>query len=650
MYQVSTNFNSYAFAQSREISLKLFINDNVNVTATDIISMSVEQVITDGDSATLGHSMSAILHVKVRNVNVAWSGAKIKAWIGITNPSNVVEWCPMGVFFVSSYATVDDFGTSELTAYDSMAFLDMAYTPSVTMPATLSAVVTDISTITGLAVETTIFPNRTIDNIYDNGGNIVVQTIRDTLAYVAGLMGANAVMSRDGKIEFRKFTTQSITIGTAVQYLSEFSRQQTTGYTFGKLVSGTEEAQITSGTTGHAISYVNPFMTQAILDAIRTDVLPITVMTGTIRYRGDPQLDVGDIVTVTDSDNTSWSFLISENKISVEGGMSATISCNGMTDEQVTLTQVGNTALKNLIREQATVAVKYISADNITAGTIGADVIFGGTINGSQINAGTVNADRLNASSMSAVYANVDLLNTTMVGGEAIVTSTGYINNATITDLTVNKLRLQGLNGLYYEINVAGGAITPTEAQSDLNTYGTQIAGQTLIDGTVTAEKIYVTDLYALNALIAGLHIGSGQNGIPLAIYSGNKTSVDTGTGLYMDSTGQLGLVGANGYLKFYDDNGVRKLAIVADSLYLGSTSVGDLEYSVEIRISAIDYDQNTATLVAIPYKNGTAQTASSYTYAWTKIAKNGTRTALTGTSSSINVTDLDATYEVKLN
>ena len=61
-------------------------------------------------------------------------------------------------------------------------------------------------------------------------------------------------------------------------------------------------------------------------------------------------------------------------------------------------------------------------------------------------------------------------------------------------------------------------------------------------------------------------------------------------------------------------------------------------------------YDQNTATLVAIPYKNGVAQTASNYTYAWTKIAKNGTRTALTGTSSTMSVTDLDATYEVKLN
>ena len=115
-----------------------------------------------------------------------------------------------------------------------------------------------------------------------------------------------------------------------------------------------------------------------------------------------------------------------------------------------------------------------------------------------------------------------------------------------------------------------------------------------------------------------------------------------------MDSTGQLGLVGANGYLKFYDDNGSRKLSIVADSLFLGSTSVEDLEYNVEIQVTAIDYDLGTATLKAQPYKNGATQTASNFTYTWVKV-KNGARTTLATTTHQLSVTDLDAIYEVVL-
>ena len=701
MYQVSANFNNYAFAQAREVSLKYLINDSVNATNTDIIDFSLEQVFTDGQSATLGHSLSATMSARIRDVGVSWNGAKIKAWIGLTNPSDVVEWCPMGVFYVSSYETVDDFGTAQITAYDAMAFLDIAYTPTITLPATLSAVVADICTITGLQLEPTTFPSRNIDYIYDNGGNVVVQTIRDTLAYVAGLMGANAVISRDGKLEFRKMITQSVTITKDVQYLSEFKRQQNSAYTFSSLISGTEENQIVSG-AGHAMSFTNPFMTQAILDSIRASVLPISVMTGEIKYRCDPQLDVGDIVSVTDIGGTSWNYLITGNKITVSGGMSATISCDGLTEEQATLTQVSNNALKNLIREQATVAVKYISADNITAGTIGADVIYGGTISANNITAGTlgadiiyggtVDADHINAGTLSSgviysgnisasqitsgtidasvigvtnldatnittgylsgsviqagtitasmldtAYADIDLANVVLTSGEAIVTNTGYINTATITDLTTSNLRIHGKDGLYYMINVEGGAVSAVVADADLATYG-----QTIIDGTVTADKIYVSDLYALNATIGGLKIASGS------IYSGTKTSLDTGIGLYMDSTGQLGLVGANGYLKFYDDNGSRKLSIVADSLFLGSTSVEDLEYNVEIQVTAIDYDLGTATLKAQPYKNGATQTASNFTYTWVKV-KNGARTTLATTTHQLSVTDLDAIYEVVL-
>lgn len=55
---------------------------------------------------------------------------------------------------------------------------------------------------------------------------------------------------------------------------------------------------------------------------------------------------------------------------------------------------------------------------------------------------------------------------------------------------------------------------------------------------------------------------------------------------------------------------------------------------------TAISYANGTATLQATLYVNGTAKT-SGVTYKWTK----GTATASLGTSRTLSVTDLNATY-----
>ena len=172
--------------------------------------------------------------------------------------------------------------------------------------------------------------------------------------------------------------------------------------------------------------------------------------------------------------------------------------------------------------------------------------------------------------------ADIDLLNTELINGQAIVTQLGYINNATITDLTTDKLRILGQDGLYYAINVSGGAVSASVAQADLDTYGTQLTGETLIDGTVVADKLFVNDLSAITGTLGEAYIG-GLKLESSSIHSTNKTSIATGTGMLINSAGEMGLVGTNGSLLFYDDandNNKRKLSIIADSLFIGSTNM----------------------------------------------------------------------------
>ena len=228
-----------------------------------------------------------------------------------------------------------------------------------------------------------------------------------------------------------------------------------------------------------------------------------------------------------------------------------------------------------------------------------------------------INQNSDNISTINATVANkadINLLNTTLVNGQAIVTQAGYINNATITDLTADKLRVLGQDGIYYAINVTGGAVSAATAQADLNTYGTQLTGETLIDGTVVADKLFVNDLSAITGNLGEAHIG-GLDLESSSIHSANKTSVATGTGMYMNSAGEMGLVGTNGALLFYDDPNdsyKRKLTITADSLFIGSTNMSTIANYAEKAVKTTIQLWHTKSNITAPAKPTSAVTSDS--------------------------------------
>ena len=71
-----------------------------------------------------------------------------------------------------------------------------------------------------------------------------------------------------------------------------------------------------------------------------------------------------------------------------------------------------------------------------------------------------------------------------------------------------------------------------------------------------------------------------------------------------------------------------------------------EAEYSVSIRVSAINYSTPSATLIATPYNKGTVTTGSFNWYKnTTSTAHGGTVSTTTNTNDTLTVTDLDASY-----
>lgn len=163
-----------------------------------------------------------------------------------------------------------------------------------------------------------------------------------------------------------------------------------------------------------------------------------------------------------------------------------------------------------------------------------------------------------------------------------------------------DKLVVKGSNGLYYKLNIEGGATTSEEVTEEDLQNG--LSGSIIVAKSITAEKVAVDDLVAFDATIGGFHISND------AIYSGSKASVDNTTeGLYLGSDGQMALGDGDNYLKYYKTaDGTYKLAISADSVVLRSSGK-TIEETVSdelsnIEIGARNLIRNSATLAFADY------------------------------------------------
>lgn len=85
------------------------------------------------------------------------------------------------------------------------------------------------------------------------------------------------------------------------------------------------------GTTG--ITFSNNFMTQGLLDELYKSVCGITYQPATVKIFGDLRLELGDIVTVVDTDGKKYKIPIMSIETEYDGGVTTTFASFGGADE-----------------------------------------------------------------------------------------------------------------------------------------------------------------------------------------------------------------------------------------------------------------------------------------------------------------------------
>lgn len=143
-------------------------------------------------------------------------------------------------------------------------------------------------------------------------------------------------------------------------------------------------------------------------------------------------------------------------------------------------------------------------------------------------NTTTDNLTAVNASisNLDATYAKIDFVNINQAAVEKIFSKSGIIEGLIVSDgkitgelvgvkikgdliegntIQADKLVVKGSDGLYYKLNIEGGA-TATEQVSEEDLQN-GLSGSIIVAKSITANQISVDDLVAFGATIGGFHI-----------------------------------------------------------------------------------------------------------------------------------------------
>lgn len=114
------------------------------------------------------------------------------------------------------------------------------------------------------------------------------------------------------------------------------------------------------------MQYTNPLITSKMVNAISAGVESVYYTPSKVKHRGNPALEVGDIVTVPDKDGNYHTVLIMQQTMHFGGGMNAEITCPGQTEKKTNFSTTGalNTQIKKAVQEESYYQKKISDAYN----------------------------------------------------------------------------------------------------------------------------------------------------------------------------------------------------------------------------------------------------------------------------------------------
>lgn len=405
MYQSTDAFKNLVLQDSRTFKSKITYGD---VTITNAKSIKLTGGSEGEDDFSLGSTVSQYITVTLPDPGKAIEGNELLVQIGM-DVGGTVEYIPMGYFTAGKPQKDEE--QIEFTAYDRMLKLETPFSMDGSSTDSVS-VLKKIQEITGVVIVTANLPTASM--AVPKG-----YSCREVLAYVGQLYGCFAICNRSGQIELHKYVDSGYKVGTG-RYWDTFEHND---YSFAveKLTCFTgqdkdgKDISISSGSGTRAVTFSNPFMTQAILDDVMKKLSDFSYMPGSLRMLGDPRLDPWDAITVEDRNGKSYKVPLMKLEWEYDGGFTDSVEAVGLSEEETNANYKGPST-KEMERyyaqlvmiDQAMINKLDVDTARITYATITNLNAVNASVQKLEVEVG--NFKQLTATDFSAVNAKIGIL------------------------------------------------------------------------------------------------------------------------------------------------------------------------------------------------------------------------------------------------
>ena len=334
MYTTSSEYKAAVASdiRLRSIRVKAIFNGTIELDGKHIMSISFNETMGTTKFAVIGQAVMNKVTISMRMPDepIALTNGTVAPFVGVALPDDSVEYVPLGLFFITEPVTPNDFQTLTFTAYAQMCKFEKPYETTIEeWPASISDVVADIASLRGVGVKAGItFPDYMVD--YRE------LSCREYIGYIAGMMGKNARFDRNGELEFVWYEDSGLTVGRNLQYQGGLVKTSANNFVINSLTTGTESNPIACG-SGVGIAYSNPFITQDIANSIFAHIEGAYYAPSNCKWRGDPAVQAGDIITVIDKDYNEIPLWVMEHRMKISGGMNSEVFCYGMSETAIAL-------------------------------------------------------------------------------------------------------------------------------------------------------------------------------------------------------------------------------------------------------------------------------------------------------------------------
>lgn len=325
MHTVTDAFNAACSAPGREITSKVNFNGTTDLPASGIQEIVITEQFGSSDGVTIGAAFSSSCKVTFyKQDNLPLNGAYFIPSAGIM-VGGEAQYVQKGKYYIPSDG-VEDSGKLwvTVTGYDRMAGLTEDYMPTITFPATPAQVLADVCKQASVAPPAVTMPSIQIAAPYTG-------TLRQQLGWLAGLIGCNAKFDATGNLVFCWYADGGLTIDRDTQYMDGLTLTTDDAFTIHSLLTGTDSKPISVG-AGKGITTINPYMTAEVAETVFAEINGKTMRPCAVKWRGNPAVEAGDIVSVIGGSGENLTAYVMELKTQIKGGMSADLTCYGPSD------------------------------------------------------------------------------------------------------------------------------------------------------------------------------------------------------------------------------------------------------------------------------------------------------------------------------